>query len=406
MQRRRARRELRARLLQPRRGGLDRHLGAGELRAARAAGLGVREHRRDRAAVLALEPLEHREALLDGVQAAGLGVEALGVRAQLAGDVVDLVEQGLPALGERVECGVDALGAQQAAPGGGEQARDPDLVGARRLGRGERCRAQRLDVTQALAFGAQVGRLLLAGLGGIDLRELEVEQVELALARAGQLPQLGERRLRLARHGVRRGDLRAAGELRVAAEAVEDVELSARERELAVLVLAVERDERLGQLAQVGDRRRAAVDERARAAVGADAAGEHDLVGIGRQALAELAAQGVGQLEDALDVGLRRARPDDAGLRATAEQQVERVGEHGLARAGLAGQHVEPAREPQLGPLDEQEVLDTQLAEHCHGVAAAPDGSGRCGPFVTTEPRGSVDSGQELRRPNFARSRL
>jgi hypothetical protein len=152
-----------------------------------------------------------------------------------------------------------------------------------------------------------------------------------------------------------------------------------------MLVLAVERDERLGELAQVGHGGRAAVDERARAPVGADAPGEHDLVGIGRQALAELAAQRVGQLEDALDVGLGGARPHDARLRPPAEQEVERVGEHGLARPGLPRQHVQPAREPQFGPLDEQEVLDAQLAEHCHGVAAAPDGSGGCGPFVTPE---------------------
>ena len=147
-------------------------------------------------------------------------------------------------------------------------------------------------------------------------------------------------------------------------------QLRAGERQPAVLVLAVEREQRLGQLAQVGDRRRAAVDERARAPVGADPAGEHDLLGVGGQALAELAAQLVGQLEDALDVGLRRARADDAGLRAPAEQQVQRVREHGLARAGLARQHVEPGREAQLGPLDQQEVLDAQLGEHRHGVPA------------------------------------
>jgi hypothetical protein len=34
------------------------------------------------------------------------------------------------------------------------------------------------------------------------------------------------------------------------------------------------------------------------------------------------------------------------------------VGEHGLAGAGLAGDHVEPRAEPQLGALDQQQVLD------------------------------------------------
>ena len=84
-------------------------------------------------------------------------------------------------------------------------------------------------------------------------------------------------------------------------------------------------------------------DERARAALGADPAGEHDLVDVGRRAdaLAQVRELGLveqpgGQLEDALDVGLARARADDPRARLAAQQQVERVGEHGLARAGLA----------------------------------------------------------------------
>ena len=182
------------------------------------------------------------------------------------------------------------------------------------------------------------------GLGGLDLGELEVEQVELALARAGALAQLGERRLRLARRGVRGGDLRAARELRVAAEAVEDVELGAGERELAVLVLAVERDA-AARRARAG---RSTVAERP-----LTSARVRPSAPIRRASTTSSASAGsrspssprsaLGQLEDALDVGLGRARPDDARLRAPAEQQVERVGEHGLARAGLAREHVEAA---------------------------------------------------------------
>ena len=49
---------------------LDRLLGARQLVAPRAARVGVREHRRDRPAVLALEPVEQREPLLHLVQPA------------------------------------------------------------------------------------------------------------------------------------------------------------------------------------------------------------------------------------------------------------------------------------------------------------------------------------------------
>ena len=131
-----------------------------------------------------------------------------------------------------------------------------------------------------------------------------------------------------------------------------------------MLVLAVERQQRAAGVAQVGRRGAAAAEVGARAALGAHAAGEHDLVGVGRQPVAELGAQLLGQREDALDVGLGRAGPHDPGPRLAAEQQVERVGEHGLARARLAGEHVQARPEAQLGALDEQEVLDTQLVEH------------------------------------------
>ena len=167
-----------------------------------------------------------------------------------------------------------------------------------------------------------------------------------------------------------------------------------------MLVLAVERQERLGELAQVGQRRRAAVDERARAPVRADPPREDDLLGALRQALAELVAQLGRKLEDPLDVGLRRARPDDARLRAPAEQEVERVREHGLARAGLAREDVEPARQPQLGPLDEQEVLDAQFGEHDPRSTSATRRNRRFARIL----RASCDSYEE-RRPNFVRKR-
>src|SRR2546423_1228068 len=52
----------------------QRVLGPGELGATRRAGLGVGEEGGDRAAVLALEPLERRQPLLDRVEPAGLGL--------------------------------------------------------------------------------------------------------------------------------------------------------------------------------------------------------------------------------------------------------------------------------------------------------------------------------------------
>jgi hypothetical protein len=51
--------------------------------------------------------------------------------------------------------------------------------------------------------------------------------------------------------------------------------------------------------------------------------------------------------------------------------------EHGLSRAGLPRDRREPAARPQLGPLDQEQVLYSQLEQHRAGLPAAPDGAAR-----------------------------
>ena len=82
----------------------------------------------------------------------------------------------------------------------------------------------------------------------------------------------------------------------------------------------------------------------------------------------------VGKLERALHPGLIGARPDDLWPRAAPHQEVERVREHGLAGAGLAGDRVEARAEAQLGALDQEQVLDPQLVEHPPVLASGSDG--------------------------------
>jgi hypothetical protein len=131
-----------------------------------------------------------------------------------------------------------------------------------------------------------------------------------------------------------------------------------------VLVLAVERQHRAADLRQIARGGAAAAEVRARAPLRAHPPREHELVSVRGQAVAQPRPQGRGQREHALDVGLGGARPHDPRPWLAAQQQVQRVGEHGLARAGLAGQDVQAAAEGQLGPLDQQEVLYAQLVEH------------------------------------------
>src|SRR2546426_10736528 len=66
----------------------------------------------------------------------------------------------------------------------------------------------------------------------------------------------------------------------------------------------------------------------------------------------------VGQIERALDHGLLRAGPHHIRRGALPEQQREGVDEHGLPRAGLAGQDVEAGLEGERHVRDHGKVAD------------------------------------------------
>ena len=191
-------------------------------------------------------------------------------------------------------------------------------------------------------------------------------------------------RVRLRQLGAQRKRLRPG-------EAVQQLELRRGERQPAVLVLAEEGHEPPAERLEVRRRGGAATDERPRAPRGADPTGQHDLGGRGLLVLfvrvpgdplaqvrqPRLLEQARGQLEHPFDVGLAGARAHNARPGPASQQEVERVGEDRLPRAGLAGDGREPLTGPQLGPLDQQEVLDAQLEEHGSGLPAGPDGAVR-----------------------------
>ena len=133
--------------------------------------------------------------------------------------------------------------------------------------------------------------------------------------------------------------LRPQRALLLAAEAVEQVELGGGHGQAPVLVLPEEGHEPPAQLAQVR-RGRATLDEGARTPLPADPPGQDQLVGVLRDALAQvgelgLVEQPVRELEDP-HVRLARARAHDPGLGLAAQEQVQRVREHGLATAPVS----------------------------------------------------------------------
>ena len=161
-------------------------------------------------------------------------------------------------------------------------------------------------------------------------------------------------------------------------EPVEDVHLRRGDRQLAVLVLAVEGEQPAAEQLQVGGRGGATGDEGRGPARGGDPPAQHDLLGALGQPLGEvghlgLVEQSGGQVEGALDPGLTGSGPDDLRPRLATHQQVEGVGQHRLAGAGLAGDRVEALVEAQLGALDQQQVLDPKLAQHGPCVATEAD---------------------------------
>ena len=142
-----------------------------------------------------------------------------------------------------------------------------------------------------------------------------------------------------------------------AGKAIEDVELGRGEHQLSMLVLAVEGEQARADRPQVAGGGGAALDEGAGPTRCRDPAPEHDLLGLLREPFAKLgelrlAQQAGRQGEHPLDVGLLGTRANDLRARLAPHQEVERVGEDRLARAGLAGDRVQPAREAKLRALD------------------------------------------------------
>ena len=240
--------ERRLRLAQSRGGRGERHLGAGELLASRPRVGGVVEHSGERPAVLAHQALDARKTLFDRVERAVLARDPLAVGAQLAGQVLGLDHERAQTLGERVQA---ADRRRRARPG--PRRRPPSAASCRARRRRLRAparprprprRAQRIETAQASARGEQLVVLPLVEAGGVDLGELVLEQVELALARRGELAQGVELRGKATDFCEGLGAGAQAQRVIGATERVEDLELGAREGQLAVLVLAVEGDRR------------------------------------------------------------------------------------------------------------------------------------------------------------------
>ena len=217
------------------------------------------------------------------------------------------------------------------------------------------------DVPVPLALGPQLLLLpWLHAVGVLDQRA-QLRKPSLGVRRVGRqlvVPAAG--RLELAPRHPRRG---APGELLLAAEAVEHLELVGGPRQPALLELARHRDDALDGGRDVLPCSRASPRIGARAAVGEDPAGDDERVLVLRPQLREL-FELLREIELRLDVGLLAGGPDVRVVALRAEQEAERLGEDRLAGTRLSRDRVQPGRELELGLADEDEVLDAEPVKH------------------------------------------
>ena len=150
------------------------------------------------------------------------------------------------ALGHAGELRVDRRRAGQLRRRGSEQLRraTAPVLGCDRLGAPERGTPQRLQMPQPVSLNCQLRSLILARRDALDLVELERQQVELALTPGGELVHVRKALLELSYPAVCIGHALPEPTLQQPAVTVEDVKLDGREHQLAVLVLAVEGQQR------------------------------------------------------------------------------------------------------------------------------------------------------------------
>ena len=127
-------------------------------------------------------------------------------------------------------------------------------------------------------------------------------------------------------------------------------------------------DEQVGRLAQLRDRRTAAVDPRAALALRVDRSAQQHaagVAGIGVEAgVGEPRRERGRDVELGAHLGTRGPFSHDAGVAAAAERELERVDEDRLAGAGLPAQHRQPRREVDLERVDDDEVADGEAMQH------------------------------------------
>ena len=160
---------------------------------------------------------------------------------------------------------------------------------------------------------------------------------------------------------------------------VEQGTVAARIEQAAIVVLAVNLDQKRAKLALEAGGDRLIVDEGAAAAVGLDdAADDQRLARLPGEAV--LVEQGEGRvaggnLEGDADRRLPLPAAHQRALRAHAEREPQRIEQDRFAGPGLAGEHAEARPEFEIERFDQHDVADREAGQH--GPVSATAGFSR-----------------------------
>ncbi len=310
-------------------------------------------------------PLRLRDPVelgLELLEAARLGFERREKGVQIGGGLAQ-AELDVPQLVPRLlELGREPLERRD------RPLREPDEAGGsfallrceRRGGRGS-AGGQVGDVPVPLALGAET--LLLPGIHAFGVLDQRAQLDEPGLGERGVRRQLVVPPPRALQVAPRVPSGHATGELLLAAEAVEHLELIGRPREPPLLELARHREHALDRGGDVLPGSRSSPRVGAGASVGEDAPGDDECVVVLRTQLVQL-LEVLWKVELRLDVCLLAGGADERVVALGAEEEAQRLGEDRLAGARLPRDRVQAGRELELGLADEDEVLDAQPAEH------------------------------------------
>jgi len=326
-------------------------------------------------AVLALQPLQQAQAILDVLQARGVGVYSVEEAAQGTARLLELKRRLPEARRGLLEVGHPARPVGHGALRPAQQVERAVLGLGEPVKRGPKLRSQLGGVAQHAPLGAEVLRLEGRGVRLLELAHLKPDEVEalkplrlprLEVFELGHQLEPASAPLPIALQGVLQP-----------AKGVHQAELLHGLEQPLVLVLTVDLHQLPGEAAQQLLGHGAVIDVGPCAPVAADGPRQDELQlvlllpllqGLGEMlrepASHELAVVIEREDEPALHSSPLGSLADHGGPCPAPQEQLEGVDEEALARAGLPRHRVQPCSKFQRRPFKEGEVLQREFNQH------------------------------------------